>query len=200
MIVNRARSTLGFIKRFCYDIRNPDTLKVLYYALVQSVLEYGSVVWMPYDSVWIDTIESVQKQFTMFALSEYPNEENNYHISSYENRLERLNMTKLERRRINSALLFFFDVMNNNIPSAQLKNEFVINTNPCNLRESTIETFRINDPILRMEKTASLNQMCRLANIVADLLKDPMLRSKFKSKLLACDRLNLRLKHEIRNH
>ena len=107
MIVNRARSTLGFIKRFCFDINNLDTLKMLYNALVLSVLEYCSVVWMPYHSVWIDTIESVQKQFTMFALREYPNEANNYHISPYEDRLERLNMIKLERRRINIALLFF---------------------------------------------------------------------------------------------
>ena len=193
-IVNRARSILGFIKRFCYDIKNPDTLKTLFYALVQSVLEYGSVVWMPYQHNWIDTIESIQKQFTMFALREYPNEENNYHISSYENRLERLGMTKLERRRINFALLFFFDVMNDIVPCSQIKNEIVLNTNPCNLRESTIETFRINDLTLRMEKTASLNQICKLANLVADLFKDTTSRSNFKSQLLACDKLNIRLK------
>ena len=88
MIVNRARSTLGFIKRFCYDIDNLDSLKLLYNALVRSVLEYCSVVWMPYHSVWIDAIESIQKQFTMFALKEYPNSGNNNHINSHVDRLE----------------------------------------------------------------------------------------------------------------
>lgn len=44
MIVSRAKSTLGFVKRFCYDINNMQTPRALYYALIQSILEYCCVV------------------------------------------------------------------------------------------------------------------------------------------------------------
>lgn len=38
----KAHSALGFVKRFCYGIPDVHTLKSLYSALVQSILEYGS--------------------------------------------------------------------------------------------------------------------------------------------------------------
>lgn len=44
-LISKASSTLGFVKRFCYNVNNIQTLKTLYYALVQSILEYCSVVW-----------------------------------------------------------------------------------------------------------------------------------------------------------
>ncbi|RYE21894.1 MAG: hypothetical protein EOP45_09010, partial [Sphingobacteriaceae bacterium] len=76
-VISRAKSTLGFIKRFCYNVDNIGTLKTLYSALVESIASHCSVVWLPDGSTWIDKIESVQKQFTMFALREYPNVTNN---------------------------------------------------------------------------------------------------------------------------
>ncbi|RYE19246.1 MAG: reverse transcriptase family protein, partial [Sphingobacteriaceae bacterium] len=38
--ISRAKSALGFVKRFCYNVNNVFTLKSLYYALVQSIIEY----------------------------------------------------------------------------------------------------------------------------------------------------------------
>lgn len=203
MIVARAKSILGFVKRFCYDINNVQTLKALYYALIQSILEYCCVVWLPYHSVWIDSIESVQKQFTMFALREYQSPENNFHISPYESRLERLEMSKLERRRINTSLLFFYNLINLNVHCPQLKNEIAFHSNPFNLRESTVETFIIKDTSLQFQKAASLNQMCKLANMIDDLIQNSTSCSNFKSQLIACDKLNIRLKslnNRIVNH
>lgn len=71
-IVTKASSALGFVKRFCHDIPDTHTLKSFYCALVQSIFEYGSLVWLPYYGIHKDKIESCLRQFTMFALREYP--------------------------------------------------------------------------------------------------------------------------------
>ena len=106
-ITAKATSMLGFVKRFCHDIKNTHTLKSLYYSLVQSIFEYCSVVWLPFYECHKAKIESVLKQFTMFALREYPNASNNYIISSYDQRLLKLEMQSLDIRRINSAAVSY---------------------------------------------------------------------------------------------
>lgn len=105
-MVAKAYSALGFVKRFCYDIPNTHTLKSLYCTLVQSILEYGSLVWLPYYEI---------HKNKMFALKEYPNISNNFVISSFKTRLKKLNMHSLQRRRINTAIMFLFDVIHNNV-------------------------------------------------------------------------------------
>ena len=113
-ITSKATAALGFIKRFCYDITDIQTLKTLYYALVQSHLEYCNVVWLPTYAVHIDKIESVLKKFTQFARREYRTEANSYRITDYRKRLEALNMTSLERRRVNASIVFMYDIVNGN--------------------------------------------------------------------------------------
>ena len=114
-ITHKAYAALGFVKRFCFDIGDRRTLKALYYTLVQSHLDYCSIVWHPFYQVHKDKIESVLKQFTMFALGEYQNETNGYRISSYEERLKNLDMISLQRSRVLSALTFLFDALKGNV-------------------------------------------------------------------------------------
>jgi len=44
-----------------------DSLKLLYCALVRSILEYGSPIWSPYTKSNIEIIEGVQNRFLSFA-------------------------------------------------------------------------------------------------------------------------------------
>lgn len=67
-VVAKAYSMLGFIKRVCVDMDSPYALKSIYVAYVRSILEYASVIWQPWYSCHIRRIESIQKQFLMFAL------------------------------------------------------------------------------------------------------------------------------------
>lgn len=46
MIVAKAHSALGFVKRFCYEINDHPTLKAVYCAFVQSNLDYCSTIWL----------------------------------------------------------------------------------------------------------------------------------------------------------
>ena len=67
-IINKAKSTLGFIKRFAFNFQDPYTIKLLYVTYVRPILEYCSIAWNPYYAVHQERIESVQKQFLLYAL------------------------------------------------------------------------------------------------------------------------------------
>jgi len=61
-------SFIGFIKRRYKEFNDPHTTNLLFTSLVRPKLEYCSSVWSPQYQVHIDRIESVQKQFLLFAL------------------------------------------------------------------------------------------------------------------------------------
>ena len=181
-IVSKATSALGFLKRFCYDIRDLSTLKAIYYALVQSNLEYCSIVWSPFYAVYSKKIESVLKQFSMFALREYARRSRNFHIPSFKNRLERLNMISLFRRRINSSIIFVYDLMMGNSHCPLVLNIIHRNHNQRNIRR--IETFRIIDTCLARSHDASITQICKWANCIDSKLFNFTSRSIFKRELV----------------
>lgn len=56
-ITAKAYQILGFIIRYGKDFWNLSTLKLLYFALVRSQLEYGSIVWALYQNYLIKTIK-----------------------------------------------------------------------------------------------------------------------------------------------
>lgn len=181
MIISKANSALGFVKRFCYDIDDQSTLKAVYSAFVQSNLDYCSTLWLTIPSTRSNAIESIPRQFTMFALHEYPNVANNYQIASYEDRLNRLKMTKLDRRRINTALIFLYDLINNNIHCPLVKELFYINPNIRNFRNA--EMFKIKDSKLSRTISAPITQICKYANLIKDLFIEASSRNNFKKLL-----------------
>ena len=48
LISSKANRTLGFIRRVCRDINDPDTKKLLYCSVVRPQLEYACELWSPY--------------------------------------------------------------------------------------------------------------------------------------------------------
>lgn len=52
----KALGNLGFIKRTCGTM-NHEYLKVLYFALVRSVIKFGSAIWNPMKIGQIDKID-----------------------------------------------------------------------------------------------------------------------------------------------
>lgn len=177
MITAKATAALGFVKRFCHDISDTQTLKSLYYALVQSHLEYCSVVWLPFYEVHRKKIESIQKQFTMFACKEYPSVANNYKITPYDQRLAKLGMISLQRRRINSSLIFLRDILNGNMNCPSIKQDIAVHTNDLNLRQT--ECFKLTDRQMKLAKTTPINQFCKFANRIPDAFSNETSRSKF---------------------
>lgn len=182
MIVAKATSALGFLKRFCFNINDPASLKAIYYAFVQSNLDYCSSIWLTIPSSRAIPIESVLRQFTMYALREYPNASNNYQISSYDSRLNRLNMISVNRRRINNALIFLYDLINDNIHCPFVKDLIYINPNNHNFRNA--EYVRISNANLRLMSNAPINLICKYANLIKNLFIEATSRNNFKKLLL----------------
>ena len=69
-ITKKANSSLRFLRRnlkYCSE----DCKRLAYIALVGSILEYGAVVWDPYQSRDIIAIEKVQRQAARFIKNDY---------------------------------------------------------------------------------------------------------------------------------
>lgn len=182
-ITSKATAALGFIKRFCYDISDAQTLKTLYYALVQSHLEYCSIVWLPFDKIYKDKIESILKQFTMFARKEYPSASNGFQITSYYNRLKALDMVSLDRRRINSSVIFMYDLLHDLTNCQSIRNDVAVNDRSRDLRNT--EFVKIIDKKMKLSLKSPLAQTCKFSNKVADIFAKSISRNNFITLLRA---------------
>lgn len=125
-IVNKAYSMLGFIKRWSKEFNDPYITKTLFESLVRPILEYSCIVWSPYYNTHIDRIESVQKQFLLFALrglgwNQFEN------LPPYENRLKLIDLATLERRRYMLKSMFIIKLLNGQIDSIFLLNRLNLN-------------------------------------------------------------------------
>jgi len=66
-IVNKAKRNLGLIMRHAKIFRNTTTLRVLYYALVRSHIDFGGVVWDASSEIICKTLERIQKIFLRYS-------------------------------------------------------------------------------------------------------------------------------------
>ena len=119
--------------------------KQLYSALVRSRMEYASIVWSPYTNSRIDPIESVQKQFLLFALRNLGF--SGYRLPKYEEILLLIDMITLKQRREFASDLFGFDLVRNNINCPELCERIVFTSHDYNTRNKRpiVEEFYRND-------------------------------------------------------
>jgi hypothetical protein len=153
--ISKANSMFGLIKRFTREFNYPYVCKSLYCSLVRSVIEYGSIIWMPQYDIDIRRIESLQKQFLIFCLRGL-NWNHNYILPSYRSRLTLLHLLPLRDRQIINCCLFVYDMLKGNIASAALLSSFNFRNNPYSLRNfrSLEETrcrtnYCMNEPLNR---------------------------------------------------
>lgn len=136
--VGRCRSLLGMIKRFAKEFNDPYITKLLYISLVRSVIEYAAPVWSPHSvdgdrMGHRDKIESIQKQFLLFALRGL-GWRNSLVLPSYRSRLMLLNMQTLRERHLISCSLLIFDCLKRNIRCPYMLNQLKVRNNTFNLR------------------------------------------------------------------
>lgn len=131
-IASSGHSVLGFVKRRVKELNDPHVVKRLYCSLVQPLMEYASVVWSPYAEVHKNRIESVQKQFLLFALCRLGFERDR--LPSYVNRLLLLDMTTLANRRVLNSALLAFDLLRGNLVLTPLSERIVVNRVSYNTR------------------------------------------------------------------
>lgn len=69
LVTNKAFKMLGFIYRNTENFKNINSMKMLYFSLVMSHLELGSMVWSPNYALYINQVENVQYKFLKLICS-----------------------------------------------------------------------------------------------------------------------------------
>lgn len=155
--IAKAYAMLGFLKRICVEFTNVHTLRSLYCAIVRSQLEFSSVVWCPYFDIHINRIESIQKQFVLYALRKLNLRDNNFILPPYSERCEMLSLESLRVRRENASVFFIFDLLSGYIDAPNLLSLINIYVPPRVFRNHSFlartfhsSTYGCNEPMNRM--------------------------------------------------
>lgn len=182
----KAMSMLSFVKRQCYGRFNVHTAKMLYSAVVRSHLEFSSVIWSPHHSVHIKSLESVQKQFVLYANQDrYINgREDGYQLRPYMDRCAELNLQSLLRRRTNAAIFFIHDILTGKINSSFIRGSINLNGESRVPRRRLTIKFKRGPDYMRF---SPLNFACRLFNIAVDHVDPTLPSNQFRNKVRALD-------------
>lgn len=177
-MITRARQSMGFIKSVSKGQFGTRALVVLYKSYVRSKLEFASVIWDPYQQNYIDDIESVQKQFVLYALGD-TNRIPPYRLTPYEERCEKLGLEKLSTRRQVTNALMAYDLYNKRIDDSNIETRFVRRIQPRSLRNDRVlveamygSTYGHNQPLAKI---------IRLVNEFKDFMT--LSRSNFKAEV-----------------
>lgn len=115
----KANTMLGFISRN-FEYKTPGVMLSLYNSLVRPHLEYAVQFWSPNYRKDIELLERVQRRATKMIPS--------LRTKPYEERLERLNLFTLEKRRLRGDMIQVFKYLNklSNVDHSKL---FTLQTN-----------------------------------------------------------------------
>ena len=165
--VNKAKSLLGFIKRWSKEFNDPYVTKRLFVSLVRPVLEYGCILWSPFYKYYSDKIESVQIQFLIFALRGL-NWNPSELLPPYESRLMLIDLPSLEKRRFMLRALFIIKLIRGLIDSPFLTGE--INYNVPFRRTSNFEPLKLSIARRNYELNSPLRSLCVIYNSLCNTI------------------------------
>lgn len=183
-ITAKAYSMLGFVMRICSEFKNHLALKVLYCALVRSVLEYGSVIWFPNYAVHSIKLERVQKKFLKFMFIKF-----GWYIyvkfAPYEFKCSLTSLQSLESRRRNACVFFMHDLISGHIDSSNLLSMVNFNVPYRPLR---------SHPFLRLQQhrtnygmSEPMNNMSSIVNDISSLIDFNLGRTVFRRRFFDLD-------------
>lgn len=180
-ILSRASKQLGFIKRRANEFKNIWVTTSLYCALVRPILEYACIIWSPSFGSHSERIESIQRQFLLYALRDMYNPREYCNLPPYEYRLSLLNLMPLSSRRSVLGSCFTFDVINGAIDSEFISSLISFNNPIRRSRHTRLlteyqhhTTYANNEPI---------NRCCREFNNISIYYSPSMSKSSFKLSL-----------------
>lgn len=179
-IITKAIRNLGFLIRTAKEFRDLSCLRVLFYALVRSHLEFAVIVWSPYDRIWRTRFERVQKKFAKFALRFHPLPDNNIPLS-YENRRRILGLASLDQRRTFLRASFIGKLLLGTVDAPNILERVNINVMPRPLR--TREFLRLDLQRTLYGQNEPIRAMCDVFNCVYDVFDFGMSVNSFLSKL-----------------
>lgn len=179
--VNKAKGMLALIRRLSNGLFNQNTMRTLYMSLVRSHLDYASVVYNPNYDVHSNKIESIQKQFLLYAMKDEQRTED-FQLRPYSERCGDMKLTSLHRRRINSGIIFIYDLIEKNLISATINEKIKKREQSTySLRKKefldipiTTKSYQYNNPFL---------VMCRNFNKISNIFIQSQTRTEFINKI-----------------
>ena len=139
-----------------------DALFKLFFALVRSRLEYGSLIWYPVYKVHINYIESVQRRFLKFA---YYLQNHNYPQRGYDQSLllSKFNFNSLKTRGVILTIKFLVNLVKGQIDCPYLFEKLSFLVPRTNSRQSF--TFYCGTSRTNILRKSPVSNMCNLFNI-----------------------------------
>lgn len=103
---SRSFRNLGFVLRSCQPFKSLLSFKIVYFAYVRSLLEYGSQIWSPCYTIHKNNLERVQKKFL-----DYLNFKFHHCSQDYQQNCRTYNLLTLQERRILLDMGLLFDIL-----------------------------------------------------------------------------------------
>ena len=160
-VAKDAARMLGFVMRNTADFRNLSSLKLLYFSLVRSRLEYASTIWSPQHSKYIYLLEKIQHRFLRYAAYK-TGQRMARRDHNYVPLMQSFNIPTLQIRRIGSDLLFIHKIVNGLVNCPQILCSINFHIPPRQFRDARLfyttsykSNFGYSDPI---------NRICEVAN------------------------------------
>lgn len=147
-VVKRVNSMMYMIRRAFMDIQ-PALLRRIFTTYIQPIIEYCSPVWCPYLDKDVDALERTLRRATKIPLS--------LRQLSYQDRLVRLNLSTLTKRRQTADLVETFKILSNTYSTQTLSTLFI---------RSPVENLRGHNLRLRVGRFQRLHRKNFLSNRV----------------------------------
>lgn len=136
-VTTKSLQMLGFIKRNSKDFSSINSLKILYFSLVRSYLDYASSVWNPFYDTHTLRLERVQSKFLRYINYKFFGND----AFSYSGLCHGLNLLSLSSRRRKHDLLLFFKLLNSLVVCPELLTKIGLHAPPRNTRSN--QTFAV---------------------------------------------------------
>lgn len=180
-MISRANKVLGFIKRRAKEFNNTWVTKALYCSLVRPILEYACPIWDPYYQCHTNRIESIQKQFLLFALREAYDPRNYELLPPYQNRLAALNIQTLSSRRLILTSCYAFDILTGRVNVDYLSERIKLNNDVRQTRHTgMLKTYQHRTDYAKNEP---INRCCLTFNKHSQYFNPDISKSTFKNRI-----------------
>uniref|UniRef100_A0A2S2PGB9 RNA-directed DNA polymerase n=1 Tax=Schizaphis graminum TaxID=13262 RepID=A0A2S2PGB9_SCHGA len=110
----------GFLKRNCSEFKDLTCLKTLYFSLIRLLVEYGSIIWSPYQTGLITKL--IQKRFLHMMRYKL----GKIYTPTVELAKE-LDLQFQADRRFNNDIFFLYKLLNNQIYCPKLLEKIPLN-------------------------------------------------------------------------
>ena len=172
-IYQKSKRISGWILSSFYS-RNKVPMLVLFTTLVRPILEYGCVVTFPYLKKDIVLLEQIQRSFTskIFGFKDL----------NYWERLEKLDIRSLQRRREKLIITHIWKIKNGLYPN-NLTLEFKLNRRSNAMKAVLRPLPKVKGALLTKYEESFLIQSCKLWNVLPPSLTHVKIFNSFKAQL-----------------